>query len=377
MKKRIVILGAGFGGLELASRLSEELGDAVDTTLIDKNDSFVFGFSKLDVMFGVRTAESVRVPYASIAKSGVRFVQHAVTSIDPANRSVTTDSGMLEADYLVIALGADYDIACTPGLAESGYEFYSVSGAERVGQVLPSFEGGRVIVGVCGAPFKCPPAPSETVLLMHDYLTRRGLRERSEITLVMPFPSPVPPSPDTSAALLEAFAERGIGFVPKRKVAELSGDRGVAVLDDGSELPFDLFLGIPRHVPPAVVVESGLAPNGWIEVNPRTLETGHPGVYAIGDVSSTGVPKAGGFAEGAAKSVATALIAELKGEGEQELYPGAGVCYVEFGANSVGKVDVNFLSGPKPTGQFHGASPKLRAEKEQFGSSRRERWFGP
>jgi sulfide:quinone oxidoreductase len=214
------------------------------------------------------------------------------------------------------------------------------------------------------------------VLLMHDYLTLRGLREQSTLTMVMPFGSPVPPSPDTSAAILTGFAERGITFVPGRKVAALSADPGVATLDDGSELPFDLFLGIPRHVAPAVVVESGLTENGWIQVNPRTLETAHPGVYAVGDVSNTGVPKAGAFAEGAARSVATSLIAAIRGEGEQEPYPGAGVCYIEFGSGNIAKVDVNFLSGPKPSGRFHGASAALRAEKEHFGSSRRERWFG-
>jgi sulfide:quinone oxidoreductase len=374
MKKRILILGAGFGGLELASRLSEEMSDDIEATLIDRNDSFVFGFSKLDVMFGRRTPESIRVPYSSIAKPGVRVLQQTATAIDPVAKRVTTDQDEFEADHMVIALGADYDLDATPGLGEAGYEFYSVPGAERVSEVLPDFEGGRVIIGVCDAPFKCPPAPSECALMMHDYLTRRGLREKSEIKLVMPFPSPVPPSPDTSAALLEGFAERGIEFVPGRKIMRL--EPGMAILSDDSEMPFDLFLGVPRHCVPKVVEESGLSATGWIDVNPRTLETTHPGVYAVGDVSNTGVPKAGAFAEGAAKSVATALIAEIKGEGEQELYPGAGVCYIEFGAKAIGKVDVNFLSGPKPTGHFHSASVEMRVEKERFGSTRRERWFG-
>lgn len=374
MKKRILILGAGFGGLELASRLSEEMSDDIEATLIDRNDSFVFGFSKLDVMFGRRTPESIRVPYSSIAKPGVRVLQQTVTAIDPVAKRVTTDQDEFEADHMVIALGADYDLDATPGLGEAGYEFYSVPGAKRVSEVLPDFEGGRVIIGVCDALFKCPPAPSECALMMHDYLTRRGLREKSEIKLVMPFPSPVPPSPDTSAALLEGFAERGIEFVPGRKTKRL--EPGMAILSDDSEMPFDLFLGVPRHRVPKVVEESDLSATGWIDVNPRTLETTHPGVHAVGDVSNTGVPKAGAFAEGAAKSVATALIAEINGEGEQELYPGAGVCYIEFGAKAIGKVDVNFLSGPKPTGHFHGASAEMGVEKERFGSTRRERWFG-
>jgi sulfide:quinone oxidoreductase len=376
MKKRVLILGAGFGGLELTSALSEALGDSIETTLIDKSDAFVFGFSKLDVMFGHATPASVRLPYRSIAKPGVRLVQETITAIDPERKRVTTDRGAFEADYLVVALGADYDVAATPGLAETGHEFYSVAGAERLREVLPSFKSGKAIVGVCGAPFKCPPAPSEAALLLHDYLEKGGVRDRCDITLVIPFGSPIPPSPDSSRALVAAFAERNITFLPNRRVAALSSGGRAAVLDDGSELPCDLFLGIPRHRAPEVVEASGLTENGWIPVNPRTLETRHPGVYAVGDVSNPGTPKAGVFAEGAARSVATSLIAALLGGGTHKPYAGAGSCYVEFGGGRVGRVDVDFFSGPKPTGAYQEASTALRIEKEHFGSSRRTRWFG-
>ena len=196
--------------------LSEAFGDDVDVTLIDKNDAFVFGYSKLDVMFGRSTLDAVRLPYRDIAKPGVRFLQQTITAIDPEARWVTTDGGVHEADFLVVALGADYDLDATPGLAEGDNEFYSVGGAERLAEVLPSFSQGRAIVGVCGAPFKCPPAPSEAALLLHEYLSVRGARDDCEISLVIPFGSPVPPSPETSRALVAAFAERDIEFVPGR-----------------------------------------------------------------------------------------------------------------------------------------------------------------
>ena len=109
MSSRIVILGAGFGGLELSTTLSEALGGDANVTLIDKNDAFVFGYSKLDVMFGRTSAEAVRLPYRAIAKPGVRLLQETITAIDPETRTVTTDAGVHEADILVVALGADYD----------------------------------------------------------------------------------------------------------------------------------------------------------------------------------------------------------------------------------------------------------------------------
>jgi sulfide:quinone oxidoreductase len=373
---KVVILGAGFGGLELATMLSEALSGDAEVTLIDKSDAFVFGYSKLDVMFGRTTLDAVRLPYAGIVKPGVRFLRETVTAIDPEARRVTTDAGSYDADVLVVALGADYDLDATPGLGEAGNEFYSVAGAERLAELLPGFTRGRALIGVCGAPFKCPPAPSEAALLLHDYLSTRGVRDDCEISIVIPFGTPVPPSPDTSAALVAAFAERGIEFVSGRRVASLDGARGVAVLDDGSQLPYDLFLGVPKHRAPAVVLASGLADDGYVPVSSQTLESRFPGVYAIGDVATVGVPKAGVFAEGAARVVAASLIATVRGDEQPAAYGGQGSCYIEFGAGRIGRVDVDFLSGPKPTGTFREPSIALVEEKRDFGSSRRARWFG-
>ncbi|MEW6143863.1 MAG: FAD-dependent oxidoreductase [Thermodesulfobacteriota bacterium] len=376
MKTRVLILGAGFGGLELATLLSETFGDEVDVTLIDKSGHFIFGYSKLDVMFGLKEPDAVRLPYSRFVKPGVRFLQQTITSIDPDARRVTTDAGSYESDFLIVALGADYDLDATPGLAEEGSEFYSVAGSERLRRALQNFSKGSAIIGVSAAPFKCPPAPSECALLLHDYLTERGVRGKCEITLVLPFGSPVPPSPDTSRALVAAFAERGIRFVPGRRVASLDPGRRSAVLDDGSELPYELYLGVPRHRAPEVVESSGMAENGWVPVNPRTLETRFAGVYAIGDIANTGTPKAGVFAEGAARAVAASLTAHIRGGVQPGGYNGAGSCYIEFGGGRIGRVDVDFFSGPSPTGTYHEPSVALRSEKEHFGSSRRARWFG-
>jgi sulfide:quinone oxidoreductase len=189
----------------------------------------------------------VHIAYRNIVKPGVDFRQETITSIDPQTKHVTTDKGTYDADVLVIALGADYDPSATPGLVEGGNEFYSFAGAERLREVIPTFSKGRAIVGVTSTPFKCPPAPSEAALLLHDHLTARGVRDACEISLVMPFGIPIPPSPATSKALIAAFAERGITFIPNRLVRALDPQRRVAILDDASEMPYDLFLGIPKH----------------------------------------------------------------------------------------------------------------------------------
>jgi len=375
VKTGVLVLGAGFAGLELATVLSDELGDDAGVTIVEGGDAFVFGYSKLDVMFDRVSLDDVRMPYSEFAKPGVSFLHETVTAIDPEARRVTTDAGVHEADVLVVALGADYDFDATPGLLASGNEFYSVAGAARLREVLPTFSEGRAVVGVCGAPFKCPPAPSEAALLLHDYLTQRGLRDRCEITLVMPFGTPIPPSPDTSAGLLAAFAERGIVFVPGKRVASLDGARGVAVCEDGSEFPYDLFLGVPRHRAADVVLASGLAEDGYVPVDGRTLETRYPGVYAVGDVATVGTPKAGVFSERQARVVAASILARLRESGAAAPYDGRGSCFIEFGAGRVGRVDVDFFSGPTPVGTYQEPSLELAADKREFGSSRRKRWF--
>ena len=372
----MLVLGAGFGGLELASALSERLGEDLDLVLIDRAEGFVFGFSKLDVMFGRRHAPEVFHPYGELTKPGVRFVQADILAIDPVAKRVDTDAGAFEGDVLVIALGADLDPSATPGLVEAGHEFYTPEGAFAVAEVLAGFDGGHVVVGVTSTPFKCPPAPSETALLVHDFLVDRGLRDSSSISLVMPLPVPIPPSPAASAALLEAFAERGIGWHPERLVRRLDADRKVAVFSDGSEMPFDLFLGVPKHTVPPVVEEAGLTVDGWVPVDPLTLQTQFPDVYAVGDVTSVGTPKAGVFSEGQATVVAARLLARHHGTPEDHTYDGHGICYLEFGEGTVAKVDVVFRSGQAPAGTLEGPSAMVTAEKGDFGTSRIRRWFG-
>jgi sulfide:quinone oxidoreductase len=263
MSTRILILGAGFGGLELSTTLSEALGDGAQVTLVDKADAFIFGYSKLDVMFGRATVEAVRLPYRDFVKPGVTVKRETVTSIDPVAKRVTTDAGTHDADVLVIALGADYDVSTTPGITLGVNEFYSVAGATHLRDVLPTFTKGHAVVGVCGAPYKCPPAPSECVLMLHDYLAARGVRGGCTITLVNPLPTPVPPSPETSQALIAEFAARGIDYLPNRRVTSVDDARKVVGLDDGSELPCELFLGVPKNRAPDVVVATGLTENGW------------------------------------------------------------------------------------------------------------------
>jgi sulfide:quinone oxidoreductase len=260
-------------------------------------------------------------------------------------------------------------------MVEEGTEYYSVEGADRVGGVLADFAGGDVIVGVLGPFFKCPAAPFETALMMHDFLERRDLRSRSTIKVVSPMPRPIPISPEASKGILDALGERDIGWWPESKVTSLDPATKVAALADGRSTDYDLFLGVPVHRAPRVVEESALVTDGWIAVDHTTFATRFEGVYAAGDVTSAPVPRVGAIAEGEARTLAEVLIQQIRGGEGPAPYRGLATCYIEMGGTKVARFDADFLGGPTPFGSFTEGSEAIAASKIEFGATRRRRWF--
>ena len=378
MSRHVVILGAGFGGLELASCLSEKSADAVRVTLIDRNEAFFFGFSKLEVMLGRESAAEIMLPYRDFVKEGVEFRQETVTAVDPVARRVTTDAGSYDADFIAVALGADYDFAATPGFLEGGHEYYSLAGAERLRDELAGFKGGKVLLAVLGQPFKCPPAPFEGSFMLDEHFKQQGIRDAVEMTTTFPMSRPVPVTGEVSQMFREGLASRGVTELSEHLVTGIDPASGAAQLAGGETLLYDLFVGIPVHRAPAVLASSGLVENNWVPVDQTNLRTRFEGVYALGDVCSgpRNVPKAGIFAEAAARVVADDIAAVIAGAEPPAPYEGSGVCYAEFGGGLVSKVEVNFLRGDAPQAQRQDPSLAFAAEKDEFGRVRRARWFG-
>jgi sulfide:quinone oxidoreductase len=378
--RHVVILGAGFGGLELATQLVERLAGRVRVTLVDQADSFVVGFRKFDVLFGRRTAEAVKSYYRDLKRAEVDFRQETVTAIDPVARRVTTGGGALDADVLVVALGADVVPEATPGFAEGGYQFYTVPGAERLRPVLEQLASGTVVLAILGSPYKCPPAPFEAILQLHDILVERGVRDAVTLRVLSPAPSPLPVSRQATEAIGRMLADRGIDFLPSHLVTELDTTARLAKVKDGDAVAYDLFIGVPVHKVPAAVAASGLAPGGWVSVDRETLLTAFPGVYAIGDVTGIpvgqgAVPKAGAFADSAARAVADDIAHRITGEGAPGRFDGVGACFVEVGNGAVAQIQANFLGGPAPDVRFVGPDPSYGADKEAFEATRLARWF--
>jgi sulfide:quinone oxidoreductase len=375
---RVVVLGAGFGGLEFVTRLDELVGSAARITLIDRAPGFVLGFSKFDILLGRRARADVTRPYTGF-RAGVDFRRETVLEIDPERRRVRTDAGQHHADTLVVALGADADASLTPGLPDAGHEFYTVDGAERLGQALPAIRSGIVLIAILGTPYKCPPAPFELAFQLHDHFTALGCREAVTIQVATPGAAPLPLSSEGSASILQRFGDRGIEFLPAHQVVALDLTGRVARLRDRDPIAVDHFFGVPRHRVPPVVATAGLAPDGWISVNRLTLETRFPGVFAVGDVTTVpagdaAIPKAGAFADAAGRAAADEVARRITGSGDGGRFAPSGTCFLEFGAGAVAGLNADY-TGPAPVVRFDGPNDELRAAKDAFGTSRLGRWF--
>src|SRR5690606_31665012 len=375
----ILILGAGFGGLEVATRLSEALDDRYDITLVDRKDGFYVGFSKIEVLFGRKTPEEVTFPYEFLRADRVRFVRDTVVEIDTDARRVRTMGRELGYDYLVVALGAHLDPEATPGFIESGgYEFYSMEGAAKLAPVIQEFSAGTLVIGILGLPYMCPPAPYEGACQMHALFEERGLRDAITMKMVIPGARPVP-NPAASDGLEAQLARRNIELIAEAPIDSIAAGSKILHTSRG-EVPFDLFVGVPVHVPPPVVAASNISDGGFVSVDLRTLETSVPNVYAVGDVTHIPVadkvvPKAGAFAEDAAGTVASDILRKEGFATETVPFKARGACYAEFGAGEVARIEADFLGSDQPRMAFLAPSPERQRDKVRFESERRERWF--
>jgi sulfide:quinone oxidoreductase len=380
MKKHILILGAGFGGLEAATSLRQELDESFQITLVDKSSYFMIGFSKFDVMFGRRSQEAVKSYYSNLAAEGVEFVQDVVEVIDPQNKRVKTSSAEFSYDFLIVALGADLAPEATPGFVEGGHHFYSLAGADRLCPIIRDFRAGTILISILGAPYKCPPAPFEAAFQLHDFFVSRRLRDRVTIKVLTPAPTALPVSKSGTVVVEQLLKERAIELLPGHRVTSLDPEKREAAVEGKEPAAYDLFLGVPLHRPPQVVRESALGNGGWIEVNRDNLETEFENVYAVGDVTlikvgQGAVPKAGAFAEGGAKVVVKDILNKVYNRSEPVKFDGVGACFLEFGFGEVAKLEANFLGGPEPEVVLVGPSVAFRPDKETFETSRRARWF--
>ncbi|GMQ85767.1 MAG: FAD/NAD(P)-binding oxidoreductase [Acidimicrobiia bacterium] len=391
--KTIVILGGGVGGVVTATTLRKKLPKQHRVIIVDRERDHLFAPSLLWLMVGQRSAHKISRPLERLAKKGIEVTHGEIERIEPearrvrlVDRTTGSDRGSgrdLDADYLVVSLGAELAPETIPGLEEAGHNFYTLAGAESLGDSLEDFDGGRIVVLTAAPAYKCPAAPYEAAMLIHEFCRKRGIGDRTQVDLYAAEPGPMGVTgPELSAGVRRMVEAKGIGYYPEHQVAEVDSQARRVTFDNGATADFDLLAYVPPHRAPRVVRDSGLVDDsGWVPVDRHTLDTRFPGVYAIGDV--TGIPlevgkplpMAGVFAEREAVVVAHNVATAITGKGKPERYDGFGECFIETGDGKAGFGRGDFYAQPTPQIKLYKASRRWHIGKVLFEKNWFRRWL--
>lgn len=356
---RTVVLGGGTGGLVAACELRRRVGAGHRVVLVDRCAEHTFQPSLLWQMVGQRCPQQFRRPLNRLEKWGIEFRNAEVEQVDLDNKVVRTASGDLTYDSLIVSLGAQLAPGTVPGFEQMTYNLYDLGGCAQIHAALEDLREGTIGVLITAMPYRCPAAPYEAAFLAEAFVREKGIRRNVEIHLFTPEHAPMPVAPPAVGdSIADTLAARGIRYHPLFTFTELRPETREVVASDGRSHSVDLLIGIPPHQAPDVVRSSELlGVSGFIHVDPRTLQSDHDDVFAIGDVATIklpngkALPKAGVFAHSEAKVVAQQIADKADGKTSHAAFEGKGYCWIELGDGRAGFAGGDFYADPDPPAQ--------------------------
>lgn len=402
--KRIVILGAGFGGLASANFLRKNLSNEHQIIVIDKKDYFLMGFVNLWILNGNRKLGESKISLSNLKNKKISFLQHEVIRINPDKKTITTASlsssttttstttkqnHELEYDYLIIALGVEYSTNQINGFMENrGFNLYDAEEIPKLRKKILSLKEGKIAICITSLPYKCPPAPFEASLIVNDILIKNKTREHVDIGVYTPSPIALPVAgPKVSQDIVNLLNKNNIHFNPHYSLQSLSDTELNFKDDKGSSkeiVNYNILIAVPSHTLPSVIKNSQFIDENnqkWIEVDKFTLKTRYENVYAIGDITEIKVnqkvslPKAGIFAEGQANVVCQQIIDDIKKQSSNPKFNGKGFCFMEIGDNKAGYIDTDFYNEKGPITRLDPPNVESYKKKVDFEKNRINEWL--
>lgn len=366
LNKKVVILGGGIGGIVAANKLRKELPSNIKITLIERNKLHSFAASYLWLMVDRRKAGKITAPLKSLISKGIDIVFEEAKSIDVSNKIIETESQKINYDYLILSLGVELDKKFLGRDEENIHNFYTYEGAQKLRDELNKIESGEIVIAIESLPYKCPGAPFEAAMLIADHIQKRGLKDKINVSLFTPEPQPLPVAgPELGKSVADLLKQKGINFYPRQQLLEVKSEEKSVKFNDGDEKKYNLLIMVPKHNPPALLLNSDLIDEndlsaGWIPVDKNTLQTKTENVFAIGDVSSITIPgrwqidkpmklpKAGVFAHSQALVVSEIIASKILGNESKEIFCGDGFCMLEAGEDLAGFAYGDFFGEPNP-----------------------------
>jgi sulfide:quinone oxidoreductase len=371
--QHVVVLGGGVGGTLAANLVARKLKKEIaagqaKVTVVDATGVHAYQPGYMYIAMGQEKADKLVKPERKLLDGNVDLVVDTIVRIDAAEQTVTLGSGtLLKYAQLVIATGSRILPQDLPNFESEAHHFYSAEAAADLRKALDAFKGGRIVIGIAGIPYKCPPAPLEVAFLVEAELRERGLRDKTELTFLSPINRAFTIE-SVSEMATPIFEEKGIRLELLAGVGEIDKERKVVITDAFEEHPYDLLICVPPHKGAQVVIDSGLAPkSGWLPTDRHTLQVKtvvkpapgqadediprYPNIYALGDATDLPLSKAGSTAHFEAPIVAERVSAAVQGrepEGKEASYTGKVMCFFEVGDGKGTLLQFDYDHPPKP-----------------------------
>ncbi len=357
--QRILILGGGVGGTLTANLLVKRLRrridrGAVEVMVVDSTGQHVYQPGFMYIAMGGERAANLQRPERSLLDKRVTLVIGEVARVDEERQVVILTDGLeLGYDQLVLATGSRLVPEAIEHFDTEAQHFYSAEAAARLRTALDRFDGGRIVIGIAGMPYKCPPAPLEVAFLIEAEMRQRGLRDRTTIDFCSPIGRAF--TIETVSEMATPILERkGIELHTFFNVEAIDPERKVVLSLEGEELPYDLLILVPPHKGQQFLMDSGLAPapGGWLPTDRATLQVGgRPNVYALGDATDLPLSKAGSTAHFEAPVVTERLVAAIEGRAVDHPrgdYLGKVMCFFEIGDGKGTLLQFDYEHPPRP-----------------------------